>query len=131
MQRRTRSPALMLAQGGAQCLAGDVEAAAFIAKDVTPTTGPGGFSGGVAAEGELPGAGDGDDAGRAGRRTGEGDVPSWVTNARSLGTSSASRLSLSAGPPLKPAQRAAKRATGKPACSRASVTQPRMAPVNF
>ena len=104
MQGGAVAPAFVLSQGGAKGLAGEVEATAFITKDVAPATGSRCITLGVAAKRKLTCAGDRDNAGRAGSSSERAMRPSCVTKVSSLGTSSFSRFSLSAGPPLKPAQ---------------------------
>src|SRR5438552_8146216 len=59
------SPAFFHSQRRTKRLAGEVEAAAFIAEDVTPTSRARSAAGEVPAEAEGTGAGDGDDAWRA------------------------------------------------------------------
>ena len=54
-------------------MASEIEATALVAEDVTPTTGARGLPLGIAAERHLPRAGNGDDAGHAGRGAREGN----------------------------------------------------------
>src|SRR5947207_11163801 len=73
VQQRLGTPSFLVAQGGAQGLAGDVESAAFVAENVAPSGGARCASLGVAAEREGAGAGDGDDARIARSGAGKGD----------------------------------------------------------
>src|SRR5579884_591013 len=70
-QHRGRPPTLFESQRSAERLAGEIEGAAFVAEQVTPTSGPRRFSRLIPSEADGPGAGDGHNAGFAAERTGQ------------------------------------------------------------
>ncbi len=113
-QRSRRTPTFLQPQYRPRRLPRDIEPAAFIPKNVPPAARPRRTARRIPAEGDRPGAGNGDNS-LPGRVAPESAITASLVTTRRFTRSVAARISrLSSGPPLIPKHAASKRTVARP-----------------